>query len=361
MLHVLCRNKLRSRPALMSPPTNAFSSTAVAPPSGMPAELGFLNRQGNQENLAAPYSVPSQVGLSALQPDKQQTLARRRVVPQQQGRQIRPGSDARSDGSSSSSSSATGSGASSSSSAVPVRRAQGMAATAPRATALKAAPKPRATRDSQVRCPCFAPSSSLCSSQTWLIQALLCDHNCASCLLALHNHYTCLYRIANVACASWNLLVFPDLHLVTEPLRVLTLCSTHRLVTEVRKQLTSRPVIMPYNCDRLFAKRRRQLCKLCSCSGPARPGVHTRKCKTLLDPFLEDQQRVPNCCFFLSLFLPLTCIPMQVDLQFADPGGAMGMAVSPGDLTQCEGCGRSFNPKAFEIHSRICAKVFQVG
>ncbi|KAL0045057.1 hypothetical protein WJX82_006745 [Trebouxia sp. C0006] len=35
------------------------------------------------------------------------------------------------------------------------------------------------------------------------------------------------------------------------------------------------------------------------------------------------------------------------------------MAASPGDLSQCEGCGRSFNPKAFEVHSRICAKVFQ--
>ena len=31
-----------------------------------------------------------------------------------------------------------------------------------------------------------------------------------------------------------------------------------------------------------------------------------------------------------------------------------------GDLTQCEGCGRSFNQRAFEVHSRICAKIFQV-
>ena len=46
--------------------------------------------------------------------------------------------------------------------------------------------------------------------------------------------------------------------------------------------------------------------------------------------------------------------------EFSVPGGGLGMAASPGDLTQCEGCGRSFNPKAFEVHSRICAKVFQV-
>ena len=54
-------------------------------------------------------------------------------------------------------------------------------------------------------------------------------------------------------------------------------------------------------------------------------------------------------------------LPLQPDPQLGDPGGALGMVASPGDLTQCEGCGRSFNPKAFEIHSRICAKVFQVG
>ena len=45
---------------------------------------------------------------------------------------------------------------------------------------------------------------------------------------------------------------------------------------------------------------------------------------------------------------------------YSIPNSGPGMAASPGDLTQCEGCGRSFNPKAFEVHSRICAKVFQV-
>ena len=44
----------------------------------------------------------------------------------------------------------------------------------------------------------------------------------------------------------------------------------------------------------------------------------------------------------------------------ATPSGALAMAGSAGDLLPCEGCGRSFNPKAFEVHSRICAKVFQV-
>ena len=66
--------------------------------------------------------------------------------------------------------------------------------------------------------------------------------------------------------------------------------------------------------------------------------------------------------FFTLLHLSFDALLLlQPDPQLGDPGGALGMGASPGDLTQCEGCGRSFNPKAFEIHSRICAKVFQVG
>ena len=43
------------------------------------------------------------------------------------------------------------------------------------------------------------------------------------------------------------------------------------------------------------------------------------------------------------------------------PGANAPQADTPsGDLMQCEGCGRSFNQRAFEVHSRICAKIFQV-
>ena len=46
------------------------------------------------------------------------------------------------------------------------------------------------------------------------------------------------------------------------------------------------------------------------------------------------------------------------------PIGQAGDAPLPdapaGDLIQCGGCGRSFNPRALEVHSRICAKIFQV-
>lgn len=48
----------------------------------------------------------------------------------------------------------------------------------------------------------------------------------------------------------------------------------------------------------------------------------------------------------------------------AGPIGQAGDAPLPdapaGDLIQCGGCGRSFNPRALEVHSRICAKIFQV-
>ncbi|KAL3152881.1 Zinc finger C2HC domain-containing protein 1A [Trebouxia sp. C0009 RCD-2024] len=191
---------------MMSPPPNAFVTPAVVVPSGMPAEVGLLNRQRNQENFSAPHPTPAEAGSSPVLLGKQQTLARRRVSPSQQGTQFREGPAARS-GSSLSSSSSSTSGSSSSSpvprtSGVPVRRAaaeQGMAGTAPRAAAPRAAAlKLRTTRDS------------------------------------------------------------------------------------------------------------------------------------------------------------------EVDSQVGDSGNApMGMAASPGDLQQCEGCGRSFNPKAFQVHSRVCAKVFQ--
>lgn len=70
---------------------------------------------------------------------------------------------------------------------------------------------------------------------------------------------------------------------------------------------------------------------------------------------------VNNFSATLSLPANVLCF-LQVDSQVGDSGNApMGMAASPGDLQQCEGCGRSFNPKAFQVHSRVCAKVFQVG
>lgn len=158
---VFCRNKLRSRPTMMSPPPNAFVTPAVVVPSGMPAEVGLLNRQRNQENFSAPHPTPAEAGSSPVLLGKQQTLARRRVSPSQQGTQFREGPAARS-GSSLSSSSSSTSGSSSSSpvprtSGVPVRRAaaeQGMAGTAPRAAAPRAAAlKLRTTRDSEVCLP----------------------------------------------------------------------------------------------------------------------------------------------------------------------------------------------------------------
>lgn len=44
----------------------------------------------------------------------------------------------------------------------------------------------------------------------------------------------------------------------------------------------------------------------------------------------------------------------------ATRGVPEGADAAPGALVECEGCGRSFNPKALEVHSRICAKIFQV-
>ena len=60
--------------------------------------------------------------------------------------------------------------------------------------------------------------------------------------------------------------------------------------------------------------------------------------------------------------LPRTSLPPARPSgdAYSIPNSGPGMVADPGDLTQCEGCGRSFNPKAFEVHSRICAKVFQV-
>ncbi|KAL0030611.1 hypothetical protein WJX79_009490 [Trebouxia sp. C0005] len=59
--------------------------------------------------------------------------------------------------------------------------------------------------------------------------------------------------------------------------------------------------------------------------------------------------------------LPRTSLPPARPSgdAYSIPNSGPGMAAGLGDLTQCEGCGRSFNPKAFEVHSRICAKVFQ--
>ena len=199
-VHLLCfcRNKLRSRPAMMSPPPNAFATPAVGLPPNMPAELGLPNGQRNQENLGAPFPIPSQGGSTPLPPGKQQTLARRRVLPQQQGTQFREGSAARSDSSLSSSSSST-SGSSSSPaiprpSVMPVRRApagQGMAGTAPRAAAQAVtALKPRTTRDSEVGLPllfhmwCLANQAlESCTFESYCIprSGRAGMHVCASC------------------------------------------------------------------------------------------------------------------------------------------------------------------------------------
>ena len=140
------RNKLRSRPALMSPPTNAFASALELPP-GIPAESAYAQRQGYQENLAAPYGNLSQAESAAPPPGKQKTLPRRRVLPAKQGGQNRPGSGTKSDASSSSSSSSPASDASlppQRTSAGQGMRAAAPEATAPRAAVLRAAPQPRA-------------------------------------------------------------------------------------------------------------------------------------------------------------------------------------------------------------------------
>ena len=94
---------------------------------------------------------------------------------------------------------------------------------------------------------------------------------------------------------------------------------------------------------------------------------------------LRDGRKSWGPAFKADLLLQLDLAEEEVDIQVAAalprtsmpparpsgdaysiPSGGPGMGADPGDLTQCEGCGRSFNPKAFEVHSRICAKVFQV-
>ncbi len=145
------RNKLRSRPALMSPPPNAFSPTLGPSPGS-----GSANRLGNQENLAIPYaSLPAaRTELTSAvkrSPSKPETLARRRVLPARQDQQpYRLGSREGPGDSAISSSSSPSSSSSSSrddSARAGQRRASGQGT---KAKALKAAPRTRTTKDSQV-------------------------------------------------------------------------------------------------------------------------------------------------------------------------------------------------------------------
>ncbi|DBA98036.1 TPA: hypothetical protein ACH3X3_012864 [Trebouxia sp. C0006] len=200
------RNKLRSRPALMSPPTNAFSAASLEPPPGMPPAIGSTNRLGNQENLASPYPISPDLTSGF----KREMKERRKVVPPRQSQQpfrVDPHDDSASASSSASSSSSSSSSSGAMATRAGPKKVSGQGA---KATALRAAPCSRSTKDGQ------AESAQL----------------------------------------------------------------------RAPAQL----------------------------AGPS---------------------------------------------EFSIPGGGVGMAASPGDLSQCEGCGRSFNPKAFEVHSRICAKVFQ--
>ncbi len=87
-------------------------------------------------------------------------------------------------------------------------------------------------------------------------------------------------------------------------------------------------------------------------------GPTFKKADLLLHPDLAEEEVDMQ----VAAALPRTTMPPARPSgdAYSIPSGGPGMAVDPGDLTQCEGCGRSFNPKAFEVHSRICAKVFQV-
>ena len=87
-------------------------------------------------------------------------------------------------------------------------------------------------------------------------------------------------------------------------------------------------------------------------------GPTFKEANLLLHPDLAEEEVDMQ----VAAALPRTTMPPARPSgdAYSIPSGGPGMAVDPGDLTQCEGCGRSFNPKAFEVHSRICAKVFQV-
>ena len=158
------RNKLRSRPALMSPPTNAFSSASLEPPPGMPPAIGSTKRLGNQENLASPYPISSDLtsgSKSAVKQPKREIEERSRVVPPRHSQQpFRVDSDEDSASASSLSSS------SSSSSGVTANRAGPKKASGQgtKATALRAAPRSRSTKDNQVSSSsstCFLPPGSV--------------------------------------------------------------------------------------------------------------------------------------------------------------------------------------------------------
>ena len=235
-----CRNKLRSRPALLSPPTNAFasvpsfpssSSAKAGPPRGRPPAQESAIWAGNQENLALPYSnLPTARDAAASALKQPETLARRQVLPPRQ--KLQKPSQAEADAASDSSPSSSAS--SSSSSSPPSSARAGQFQTGPR----------RASRQGG------QPTAP---------------------------------RRASGQSKKTTALVKPD----------------------------------PTNMIQ------------------------------------DSPSPVPGGAAASRVSLPESGITSK-------PSADMNIAASPGDLTLCDGCGRSFNPKAFEVHSRICAKVFQV-
>ena len=159
------RNKLRSRPALMSPPTNAFSSASLEPPPGMPPAIGSTKRLGNQENLASPYPISSDLisgSKSAVKQPKREIEERSRVVPPRHSQQpFRVDSDEDSASASSLSSSSSSSSSGVIANGAGLKKASGQGT---KATALRAAPRSRSTKDNQVSSSsstCFLPSGSV--------------------------------------------------------------------------------------------------------------------------------------------------------------------------------------------------------
>ena len=144
------RNKLRSRPALMSPPTNAFASSAISLPLSPQPGIGSAIRLGNQENLAAPYANSPASTTAAVKQTGQGTLATRRVLPYRQDPPpFRVGPD---DAASSSSSASSASSSSSSASvAAPARAGQRRASgQGLKGAGTRAAPRSRTSTDHQV-------------------------------------------------------------------------------------------------------------------------------------------------------------------------------------------------------------------
>lgn len=133
----------------MSPPTNAFTSSAVSSPISPQPGIGSANRLGNQENLATPYANSPASTTAAVKQTGQETLARRRVLLiQQDPPPFRLGPD---DAASSSSASSSSSSSSSASAAAPARAGQRRASgQGLKGAATRAAPRSRPSTDNQV-------------------------------------------------------------------------------------------------------------------------------------------------------------------------------------------------------------------